>query len=80
MSPLLFNIVFDVFSVMLVKGSQVRGRCPNFTPWGVIFLQNVDDTLLFVENNTWVALNLNGFSLIFEFISSVNINYHKKVN
>lgn len=37
LSPLLFNLVVDVFSRMLVKGSQaglVRGLCPNLVRGG----------------------------------------------
>jgi hypothetical protein len=59
--PLLFNCVVDVFSRMLVKGTNcglIRGLCPNFIPGGVVSLQYADDTLLFLENDPQVVLNL----------------------
>jgi hypothetical protein len=60
-APLLFNCVVDVFPRMLVKGTNcglIRGLCPNFIPSGVVSLQYADDTLLFLENDPQVALNL----------------------
>jgi hypothetical protein len=60
-APLLFNCVVDVFSRMLVKGTNsglIRGLCPNFIPGGVVSLQYADDTLLFLEKDVSVAFNL----------------------
>jgi hypothetical protein len=40
LAPLLFNLVVDVFSKMLMKGfntSLIRGHCPNFIPGGVAY-------------------------------------------
>lgn len=65
---------------MLVKGVQsglVRGMCPNFCAGGVICLQYADDTLLFVENNPRIAINLKWILTCFEMISGMPINYHK---
>jgi hypothetical protein len=59
-SPLLFNCVVDVFSRMLIKGIQcglIKGRCPNFI-LAVVSLQYANDTLLFLQNDARVALNL----------------------
>ena len=60
-APLLFNLVVDVFCKMLVKGSHsglIRGLCPELVPGGVMCLQYADDTLLFLEKDSRVALNL----------------------
>lgn len=79
-SPLLFNLVMDIFSKMLTKGSQaglIRGLCPELVRGGVMCLQYADDTLLFLENDTRVALNLKWILTCFEQISGMRINYHK---
>jgi hypothetical protein len=65
---------------MLVKGTNyglIRGLCPNFIPGGVVSLQYVDDTLLFLENDLQVALNLKWILNCFEQISGMRINFHK---
>jgi hypothetical protein len=79
-APLLFNCVVDVFSRMLVKGTNcglIRGLCPNFILGGVVSLQYADDTLLFLENDPQVALNLKWILSCFEQISGMRINFHK---
>jgi hypothetical protein len=79
-APLLFNCVVDVFSRMLVKGTKcglIRGLCPNFIPGGVVSLQYADDTLLFLENDPQVTLNLKWILTCFEQISGMRINFHK---
>lgn len=52
--PLLFNLVADVFSKMLIKASHhglISGLLTNIVPEGVISLQYADDTLLFLEDS-----------------------------
>lgn len=54
LSPLLFNLVADVFSRMLMRAAKVNlitGLLPHSEPGGIISLQYADDTLLFLENN-----------------------------
>ena len=80
LAPLLFNNVVDVFSKMLIKGSNgnlIRGLCPRFNPGGVVCLQYAEDTLLFLENDSEVATNLKYILTCFEQISGMRINYHK---
>jgi hypothetical protein len=80
LAPLLFNTVVDVFSRMLVKGSNaglVRGLCSNLILRGVISLQYADDTLLFLEKNREVAINFKWILTCFEQLSGMRINYHK---
>jgi hypothetical protein len=77
---LLFNCVIDVFSRMLVKGTEcglIRGLCPQFIPSSVVCLQYADNTLLFLEKNVNVAFNLKWTLACFEQISGMRINFHK---
>lgn len=80
LSPLLFNLVVDVFPRMLVKCSQagrIRGLCPELVSGGVMCLRYVDDTLIFLEKDSRVALNLTWILTYFEQVSGMGINYHK---
>jgi hypothetical protein len=65
---------------MLVKGTNyglIRGLCPNSIPGGVVSVQYADDTILFLENDPQVALNLKWIFTCFEQISGMRINFHK---
>ena len=76
LAPLLFNTVVDVFSKMLIKGSNqnlIRGLCPRFNPGGVVCLQYADDTLLFLENDREVATNLKYIMTCFEQIGRAHV-------
>ena len=66
LSPLLFNLVTDVLTKMLLKGASlglVRGLASDFREDGIIALQYADDTIIFskVEDNHLV--NLKGILL-----------------
>lgn len=59
-SPLLFNLVADVFTKMLIEVERhnlITGLLPNVIQGGVISLQYADDTLLFLENSVEKASN-----------------------
>uniref|UniRef100_A0A453BVE3 Reverse transcriptase domain-containing protein n=1 Tax=Aegilops tauschii subsp. strangulata TaxID=200361 RepID=A0A453BVE3_AEGTS len=59
-SPLLFNLVADVFSKMLVKAVNnglIGGLLPHAIPGGVVSLQYVDDTILFIQESVDYAKN-----------------------
>lgn len=61
LSPLLFNLVIDVFTRMLIEAANkgyIRGLISECVPGGVISLQYADDTLLFLENDTNAACHL----------------------
>jgi hypothetical protein len=61
LSPLLFNLVVDVFSRMLVKvaaNGHITGLLGALYPEGIVSLQYVDDTLLFLEHNYITASHL----------------------
>jgi hypothetical protein len=48
-SPILFNLVVDVFTKMLSKAAArwISGLFPQVAPGGVISLQYADETILF---------------------------------
>ena len=80
LSPLLFNLVADVFSRMLMRAAKVNlitGLLPHSKPGGIISLQYADDTLLFLENNLDKAVNLKWILVCFEQLSGMKINYDK---
>ena len=59
--PLLFNLVADIFTRMLIKAARsnlVSGLMPQVIEGGIISLQYADDTLLFLENDIEKAKNL----------------------
>lgn len=79
-SPLLFNLVGDVLTKMLVKaerGGLIRGLMPEFRGSGVISLQYVDDTILFSDPAEQKLRNLKCSLVWFEMLSRMKINYHK---
>ena len=60
-----------------VEADLIRGLCPRFVPGGVLCLQYVDDTLLFLEADMTVAFNMKWGMTYFEQISGMRIKYHK---
>ena len=80
LSPLLFNLVADVFTRMLLKASRynlISGLLPQVTIGGIISLQYADDTLLFFENDVEKANNQKWILNCYEFMSGMRINYDK---
>jgi hypothetical protein len=79
-SPILFNFVADVFTRMLIKAAgnnQLAGLLSSFCSSGVIRMQYVDDTLIFLEKKLESALNLKWLLACFEQMSGMRINFHK---
>jgi hypothetical protein len=80
LSPLWFNLVVDVFSRMLMKATSkwyITGFLSSLYPNGVVSLQYVDDTLLFLEHNYTAACHFKWLMVCFEKLSGMKINYHK---
>jgi hypothetical protein len=80
LSPLLFNLVGDVFTRMLVKAARkghITGFMSSLYPEGVLSLQYADDTLLFLKHNSTNASNLKWTMVCFEQLSGMKINYIK---
>jgi hypothetical protein len=79
-SPILFNLVADVFSKILFKAATnhlICGLLPQAIPGGVISLQYADDTIIFLQKDLGMARNLKWLLTCFECMSGMPINYHK---
>jgi hypothetical protein len=80
LSPLLFNLVADVLTRMLVRAAKdgyITGLMTSVYPEGVISLQYADDTLLFLEHNNISVCHLKWIMVCYEKLSGMKINYHK---
>jgi len=80
LSPLLFNLVADIFPRMLMKAARqglISGLLPQVVEGGVISLQYSNNTLLFLEDNTEKASTLKWLLVCFEKMYGMKINYEK---
>jgi hypothetical protein len=80
LSPLMFNLVVDVFTRLLTKATAknyITGFMDNLYPEGIISLQYVDDTLLFLKHEYTEACHLKWLMICFEQLSEMKINYNK---
>jgi hypothetical protein len=82
LSPLLFNLVIDVFPRILIKATHrgyVTGFMKDMCPEGAISLQYANDTLLFLDHNERAACHLKWLMICFEQISGTKIKSHKSI-
>jgi len=80
LSPILLNLVADVFTRMLMKAARqnlITGLLSQVEEGGVISLQYADDTMLFLKNDIEKASTLKWFLVYFEQMSGMKINYDK---
>jgi hypothetical protein len=80
LSPLLLNMVVDMFTRMLMKAAgngYITGLMSTLHPEGVVSLQYVDDTLLFLEHDFKADCHLKWLMICFKKLSGMRINYHK---
>ena len=80
LSPLLFNIVVDMLAILIKRAkqeSQISGVVPHLVDGGLLVLQYVDDTILFMEHNLDQAQNTKLLLYAFEKASGLKINFHK---
>jgi len=80
LSPLLFNIVADMLSVLIKRAKehgQVSGVVPHLIDEGLSILQYTDDTILFMEHDLDKARNMKLLLCAFEQVSGLKINFHK---
>lgn len=80
LSPVLFNLVADVFSRMLMKAAiqnLISSLLPQVIDGGVVSLQYADDTLLFLEDNIEKAQTLKWLLVCFEKMLGMKIIYDK---
>jgi hypothetical protein len=72
LSPLLFNLVVDMFTRMLMKAARtnyISGFMTSIYPGGVLSLQYADDTLLFLKHDLVSASHLKWIMVYFEQLS-----------
>ena len=80
LSPLLFNIVADMLSILVTREKeqgQIGGIVPHLIDEGLSILQYTDDIILFMENDLDKARNMKLLLCAFEQISGLKINFHK---
>jgi hypothetical protein len=80
MSPLLFNLVVDVFTRMLSKAVgkvHTTEFLNSIYPEGIISLQYADDTLLFMQHGYRYDSQLKWPMTCFEKLSEMKINFNK---
>ena len=80
LSPLLFNLVVDVFTKMVIRAARhgiISGLLPNVCEGGIVSLQYADDTLLFLRHDQIQACHFKWLLACFENLSSMKINYNK---
>ena len=80
LSPILFNIVADMLTIMIERAKtdgQIKGVVPHLVDGGLSILQYADDTILFMEHGLDKATNLKLILSAFEQLSGLKINFHK---
>ena len=80
MSPILFNIVADMLSILIKRAKddgQIRGVIPHLVDDGLSILQYVDDTILFLDHDIKQAKNMKLLLSVFKQMSGLKINFHK---
>ena len=80
LSPILFNIVADMLSVLVKRAKdqgQISGVVPHLIDGGLSILQYADDTILFLDNDLEKARNMKLLLCAFEQISGLKINFYK---
>ena len=61
MSPILFNIVADMLSILIKRAKddgQIRGVIPHLVDEGLSILQCADDIILFMDHDLEQAKNM----------------------
>jgi hypothetical protein len=80
LSPLLFNIVVDMLSIMINRAKregQFSGVVPHLVDDGLSILQYADDTIIFLDHDLEAVKNLKLLLCAFEQLLGLKINYHK---
>jgi hypothetical protein len=76
LSPLLFNLVADMLSILINRAKedgQVRGLVPYLVDGRISILQYVDDTIPFMENDLEQAAKMKLLLCAFEQLSGLKI-------
>ena len=79
-SPLLFNLVVDILTRMLMKAANhqlIEGLCAEICPGRIICFQYADDTLLIVQADETQLLALKDMLVAFHKSTGLKVNFHK---
>jgi hypothetical protein len=80
MSPILFNIVAHMLSVLIKRAKdddQIKRVIPHLVEDGLSILQYAYDTILFIYHDLDQAKNMKLLLCVFEQLSWLKINFHK---
>ena len=80
MSPILFNIVVDMLTILIGRAKdvgQVGSLVPHLVDGGLSVLQYADDTIIFMEHDLAKARNMKLVLCLFEQLTGLKINFHK---
>ena len=80
MSPILFNIVVDMLTILIGRAKdagQVGSLVPHLVDGGVSVLQYADDTIIFIEHALEKVRNMKLVLCLFEQLTELKINFHK---
>ncbi|WVZ84242.1 hypothetical protein U9M48_031294 [Paspalum notatum var. saurae] len=80
LSPLLFNIVADMLTILINRGKrdgQIRGIVPHLVDDGLSILQYANDTIIFMDHDLEMACNMKLILCAFEQLSGLKINFNK---
>lgn len=80
LSPILFNIIADMLTVLINRAKedgQIVGVVPHLINDGLSILQYADDTVLFMDHDLEKAHNMKLLLFVFEQLSGLKINFHK---
>ena len=71
MSPILFNIVADMLTLLIKRAKaddQIRGVIPHLVEDGLSILQYADDTIIFIDHDLEQAKKSQTFAMCFRAI------------
>jgi hypothetical protein len=80
LSPILFNIVIDMLTILISRAKeaeQIHEVLPHLIEEGLSVLQYADDTVIFMDNDLERAKNMKLLLCAFEQLSGLKINFHK---
>lgn len=80
LSPMLFNIVADVLSVLVDKAAAkniISGVLADLVPGGITHIQYAGDTVVMIDGSECAVTNLKLILYCFEWLAGLKINFHK---
>lgn len=80
LSPFLFNLAADTLAKMIKTARQNRmltGLIPEYIDKGIVALQYADDTIICLQEDKEIALNLKLMLYLYERMSGLKINFQK---